>query len=76
MTIPIRVRKVDERHFGVKGTPTDCALLAIYEFIGGRPPTVLLSGINRAPISPRTSLIPERRRRRWKGRCSAFARLR
>ena len=47
MTIPIRVRKVDERHFAVKGTPTDCALLAIYEFLGGRPPTVLLSGINR-----------------------------
>ena len=47
MTIPIRVRKVDDRHFAVKGTPTDCALLAIYEFMGGRPPTVLLSGINR-----------------------------
>jgi 5'-nucleotidase len=47
MTIPIRVRKVDDRHFAVKGTPTDCALLAIYEFMGDRPPTVLLSGINR-----------------------------
>ena len=47
MTIPIRVRKIDDRHFAVKGTPTDCALLAIYEFMGGRPPTVLLSGINR-----------------------------
>jgi 5'-nucleotidase len=47
MTIPIRVRKVDDRHFAVKGTPTDCALLAIYEFMDGRPPTVLLSGINR-----------------------------
>ena len=29
MTIPIRVRKVDDRHFAVKGTPTDCALLGI-----------------------------------------------
>ncbi len=47
MTVPIRVRKVDDRHFAIKGTPTDCALLAIYEFMGGRPPTVLLSGINR-----------------------------
>jgi 5'-nucleotidase len=47
MTIPIRVRKLDERHFAVKGTPTDCALLAIYEFMGGRKPTVLLSGVNR-----------------------------
>jgi 5'-nucleotidase len=46
MTVPIRVRKVDDRHFAVKGTPTDCALLAIYEFMD-RPPTALLSGINR-----------------------------
>ena len=47
MTVPIRVRKIDERHFAVKGTPTDCALLAIYEFMGASAPTVLLSGINR-----------------------------
>lgn len=47
MTVPIRVRKIDERHFAVKGTPTDCALLAIYEFMGGQKPTVLLSGVNR-----------------------------
>jgi 5'-nucleotidase len=46
MTVPIRARKLDDRHFAVKGTPTDCALLAIYEFMD-RPPTVLLSGINR-----------------------------
>jgi 5'-nucleotidase len=47
MTIPIRARKIDERRFAVKGTPTDCALLAIYEFMGEKRPTVLLSGINR-----------------------------
>jgi 5'-nucleotidase len=47
MTVPIRVRKIDDHHFAVKGTPTDCALLAIYEFMGARAPTVLLSGINR-----------------------------
>jgi 5'-nucleotidase len=47
MTVPIRVRKLDDRHFAVKGTPTDCALLAIYEFMGDERPTALLSGINR-----------------------------
>lgn len=47
MTIPIRVRKIDDRHFAVKGTPTDCALLAIHELMGERGPTILLSGINR-----------------------------
>ena len=47
MTVPIRVRKIDARHYAVKGTPTDCALLAIYEFMGERKPTALLSGVNR-----------------------------
>ena len=47
MTVPIRVRKLDERRYSVKGTPTDCALLAIYDFMGEAKPTVLLSGINR-----------------------------
>ena len=28
-TLPIRIKQRDERHFAVKGTPTDCALLAI-----------------------------------------------
>ena len=47
MNIPVRVRELDERHFAIKGTPTDCALLAIYEIMKERRPTVLLSGINR-----------------------------
>ena len=47
MTIPIRMRKIDDRHFAVNGTPTDCALLAIHELMRDRPPTILLSGINR-----------------------------
>lgn len=47
MTIPIRMRKIDDRHYAVKGTPTDCALLAIYDFMGDERPTALLSGINR-----------------------------
>lgn len=46
---PIRVRKIDDRHFAVKGSPTDCALLGINEFLGGRRPDVLLSGINNGP---------------------------
>jgi 5'-nucleotidase len=47
MNIPIRSRRLDERHYAVKGTPTDCALLAIYEIMKDAPPTMLLSGINR-----------------------------
>ena len=47
MTVPIRVRKLDERRYAIKGTPTDCALLAIYDFMADQKPTLLLSGINR-----------------------------
>ena len=47
MTIPVRVRQIDARHFAVRGTPTDCALLAIHDFMGDRKPTALLSGVNR-----------------------------
>lgn len=46
---PIRVRQRDERHFAVKGTPTDCTLLGVYELLQGRAPDILLSGINRGP---------------------------
>ena len=48
-TLPIRVRQRDDRHFAVKGTPTDCALLGIYELVEGRKPDLLISGINRGP---------------------------
>jgi len=46
---PIRLRQRDERHFAIKGTPTDCALLGVHELMGGLRPDVLLSGINRGP---------------------------
>jgi 5'-nucleotidase len=42
MTVPIRLRKIDDRHFAVKGTPTDCVLLAIYELMGDLRPTVVI----------------------------------
>ena len=37
MNVPVRVREIDNRHFAIKGTPTDCALLAIYEIMNMRP---------------------------------------
>lgn len=46
---PIRIRQRDERHFAVKGTPTDCVLLGLHELIPDRKPDILLSGINRGP---------------------------
>jgi 5'-nucleotidase len=46
---PIRVKQRDERHFAVKGSPTDCALLGIHELLGDRKPDILFSGINAGP---------------------------
>jgi 5'-nucleotidase len=42
---PIRVRSLDDRHHAIKGTPTDCALMGIYELMPERP-TLMISGIN------------------------------
>lgn len=50
LSYPIRIRECDDRRFAVKGTPTDCVLLAIYDLMkDGRRPDILLSGINRGP---------------------------
>lgn len=49
LSVPIRVRQLDERHFAVKGTPTDCVLLAAWEILADRRPTLVLSGINHGP---------------------------
>jgi 5'-nucleotidase len=46
---PVRVVQRDERHFAVRGSPTDCVLLGIHEFMTDRKPDILLSGINRGP---------------------------
>jgi 5'-nucleotidase len=47
MRRPLFVRQVSRRRFTVDGTPTDCVLLAIHKVMKGRPPNLVLSGINR-----------------------------
>jgi 5'-nucleotidase len=46
LTKPIRMRQLDERHFEVSGTPTDCVLMAVSRILQDRRPTYVLSGIN------------------------------
>ena len=46
---PMRVTRLDNRRFAVRGTPTECTLLAVHELITDRKPTICLSGINRGP---------------------------
>lgn len=43
---PIRVRKYDERRFGVAGTPTDAVTLAVTRLLGDKRPDLVLSGVN------------------------------
>lgn len=42
---PLRLRKVAERHFALKGTPTDCVIMGVRELMDS-PPDLVLSGVN------------------------------
>ena len=43
---PLRLREVGERHFAVKGTPTDCVIMGARYLMKDKPDLVL-SGVNR-----------------------------
>src|SRR5579864_2503556 len=43
---PLRLREVGERHFAVKGTPTDCVIMGVRHLMKA-PPDLVLSGVNR-----------------------------
>ncbi|WP_274629257.1 5'/3'-nucleotidase SurE [Arvimicrobium flavum] len=42
---PLRLRKVRDRHFAVRGTPTDCVIMAVKNVMPS-PPDLILSGVN------------------------------
>jgi 5'-nucleotidase len=44
---PLRLRAIGERHFAVKGTPTDCVIMGARHILKERPPDLVLSGVNR-----------------------------
>ena len=44
---PLRLRKIDARHFAITGTPTDCVMMATTHLMKEGQPTLLLSGVNR-----------------------------
>jgi 5'-nucleotidase len=45
---PIRLKQVDDRHYRVGGTPTDCVVLAL-QVILDTPPDLVVGGINHGP---------------------------
>lgn len=46
-TKPVRIRRLDDRHFAVAGTPTDAVMMALGEIMKDARPDLILSGINR-----------------------------
>lgn len=46
ITTPIRTRQLDSRRWEIVGTPSDCVLMALWQFMSDRRPDVILSGIN------------------------------
>ncbi|MER2604320.1 MAG: 5'/3'-nucleotidase SurE [Siculibacillus sp.] len=46
LTDPLRLRKISERHFAVRGTPTDCVIMGVRHVLPAKPDLVL-SGVNR-----------------------------
>src|SRR3712207_9445962 len=44
---PLRLREISDRHFAVKGTPTDCVIMGLRHIMRERRPDLVLSGVNR-----------------------------
>ena len=42
---PLRMRKIDDRHYALRGTPTDCVIMGVRKIMP-EPPDLVLSGVN------------------------------
>jgi 5'-nucleotidase len=42
---PLRLRKVADKHFALRGTPTDCVIMGVRQVMP-EPPDLILSGVN------------------------------
>lgn len=42
---PLRLRRIGERHYAVRGTPTDCVIMGVRKILPS-PPDLILSGVN------------------------------
>ncbi|HEX5957721.1 MAG TPA: 5'/3'-nucleotidase SurE [Hyphomicrobiaceae bacterium] len=47
MREPLRLRRIDERAFAVRGTPTDSVIMGVRHILKDRVPDLVLSGVNR-----------------------------
>ena len=46
-THPTMIAKLGERRFAAEGSPADCVLAGLHDVLGGEPPDLVLSGVNR-----------------------------
>lgn len=46
ITHPLHIRKIDDFHYSVDGTPTDCVILALMKIMPEAKPDIVVSGIN------------------------------
>ena len=44
---PLRMRQVSDQKYAVKGTPSDCIMMAVKHLIPGAAPDLILAGVNR-----------------------------
>jgi len=47
LTRPLRIEEIDDHHFAVDGTPTDCVTLAMNHLLKDGMPDLVVSGINK-----------------------------
>ena len=57
---PLRMRRLSERHFAVKGTPTDCVIMGVRFLMKDHPPDLIMCGITKVKTSPTMLVIRER----------------
>ena len=43
---PLRLRQVSDKHFALRGTPTDCVIMGVKEVMRNNKPDLVLSGVN------------------------------
>ena len=47
LTRPLRIERIDDRHYSIDGTPTDCVTLAMNHLLKDGLPDIVVSGINK-----------------------------
>jgi 5'-nucleotidase len=47
LTRPLRIEEIDDSHFAIDGTPTDCVTLAMNHLLKDEWPALVVSGINK-----------------------------